>query len=254
MRLAWINRFDDATLSPGSEIASLPATNAQHAHLSKKWHTATGVKSSHVVADLGAQYPIDVLAVVGTNLTPTATLRLRASNSDATGATGEIYDSTLIGAGVIADYPAIYHDLDGAQTARYWRIDLADAAVADHLQVGRIFLGPAWSVDRELGWDISWLDGSQVEQARGGQSWIDEGPRRRLLRFHINSTTRAEMLDNAFEIARRNGLAEQVLALIDDSDAYVPHLSMLGYVQEMTPIVQENARIYRQRYHLEEAL
>lgn len=258
MMLGWINRADDAVLSPGSEIGSLPAANIKHVHLSKKWHTVAGVKSSYVVLDLGAQYPVDLLAVLGTNLTPTATFRLRGSNSDPTGVTGEIYDSTTIGAGVLTDYPAVYHKLPSQQSARYWRLDITDNSVASNLQIGRVFLGPGWTCSREYGWGIAWQDATRVARARGGQRWTDAGPRARMLQFSVNYLSVVDMMTNPFELARRNGLTKDVLAYIDDGESganYIPQRSVFGAALLVgEPIVQEKPRCFRARYQIEEAL
>jgi hypothetical protein len=224
-------------------------------HLSKKWHTVAGVKSSYVVLDLGAQYPIDLLAVLGTNLTPTATLRLRGSNSDPTGVTGEIYDSTTIAAGVITDYPAAYLKLPTEKTARYWRLDLTDNSVASNLQIGRVFLGPGWTCDREYGWSIAWQDATRVAKARGGQRWTDAGPRARSLGFSINYLSKTDMMANVFELARRNGLTKDVLTYIDDGDGFIAQQSVFGAaVMVGEPITQDRPRCFRARYQIEEAL
>jgi len=255
MRLAWVNQIDGATLSAGSQIGTLPATNVQHPHLSKKWHTAAGVDTSHVLADLLAEKAIDVLAVLGTNLTSSATMRLRADNADATAQTGAIYDSGNIAAGVVDNYPAFYHLLPVQKTARYWRLDIADAVVPDNLQIGRIFLGPAWACDREYGWGITWQDASVIARSRGGQKWIDEGARARLLQFSLNYQSKADMMDNVFESARRNGLTKELLALLTDGDAYTSRQSVFGLMTLVgEPIIQENARIFRARYQIEESL
>lgn len=255
MKLAWVNRFDDAALSPGSEVVSLPATNAQHPHLSRQWHTLAGVDTSHVLADLGAELDVDVLAVLGTNLTPTATMRLRADNSDVTAVTGAEYDSGSISAEVVENYPAFIHSLPATVDARYWRLDIADAGVPDNLQIGRIFLGPAWTCDREYGWGIAWQDGSIVTRARGGQKWVDEGPRARLLQFSVAYHSQEDMIDHAFECARRNGLTKEILAVLDDGDDYTMQKSVFGLMTLVgEPIIQERARVFRARYQIEESV
>src|SRR5258708_5380526 len=107
MLLAWDNKADGAALTVGSEIATLPGTNVQNAHLSKKWNTVAGVKSSYMLFDFGAQVPISALAVLGTNLTSAATHRLRASATDAA-VTGAVrYDSGNLPSGIKAGYAAV---------------------------------------------------------------------------------------------------------------------------------------------------
>lgn len=78
MILAWDNLADAAAISTDSELTSLPSSNVQQPHLSRKWHTAAGVKSAYLLLDMGASVSCGVLAVLGSNLTSAATLRLRA--------------------------------------------------------------------------------------------------------------------------------------------------------------------------------
>lgn len=78
MILAWDNKSDAAMLSTDSELASLPASNVQQPHVSRKWHTAAGVKSAYLLMDTLAAVSCGVLALLGTNFTSAATLRLRS--------------------------------------------------------------------------------------------------------------------------------------------------------------------------------
>ena len=182
MLIAWQNLADDATLSTDSEQASLPASNVQQQHVSRKWQTAAGVKSAYLLLDLGAAQSCALLALAGTNFTSAATLRLRGSVTDPT-ATGSLaYDSGSIGAGVVSGYGAAYHAFT-ATAARYWRIDVADATVDDNLAVGRVFLGPSWSpgVNMQLGWSVRFADMSRRAKSSAGQVWADVRPKPRVL-------------------------------------------------------------------------
>jgi len=98
MLLAWDNKWDSATLAASSQIGTLPVTNTQQPHLSRKWNTAAAVKSAYVTADLGSSLSCSMLAVLGTNLTKNATARLRLSASDAAGVGDCLYDSGTVNA------------------------------------------------------------------------------------------------------------------------------------------------------------
>lgn len=114
MILAWDNKVDAATVTAGSEIATLPGSNVKTPHLAEKWHTAAGVKSSHLLFDMGSQVACSMLAVLGTNLTPGATFRLRASNTDPNALTGLLLDTGKVSGAVKSGYGAIYR-VFGAQ-------------------------------------------------------------------------------------------------------------------------------------------
>src|SRR5574340_1443988 len=118
MILGWENKADAAMIPAGSEIATLPASNVQQPHLSRKWNTAAGVKSSYLLLDLSASVSCALLGVLGTNLTAAATLRLRASDADATAVAGDKLDTGAVSAGVKTGYGAAYKWF-AAVAARY---------------------------------------------------------------------------------------------------------------------------------------
>ncbi|MBW8034227.1 MAG: hypothetical protein FVQ79_00740 [Planctomycetes bacterium] len=258
MKIGWLNKFDNAALTVGSEISTLPVTNLQHVHLSKKWRTATGVKSSYFVADMGASIDIDVVALLGTNLTPAATILIRASDANPSGVPGELLDTGVVGANVITNYPAVYYELSATITARYWRIDIADASVVDNLHLGRCFMGPLWQPgnNRLWGWSNIWADPSSVTESKGGQEYVDQGPRRRVLQFALSFMTEAEGYDNPFEIARENGAAKEILVLFESSAGNTNKKNILGKIKraEGLSLTQAEAKIFRNRYFIQETL
>lgn len=255
MIIAWDNKADVAALTTDSEIATLPASNVQQPHVSRKWHTVAGVKSAYLIMDMASSLSCSVLALLGTNFTSGGTLRLRGSDSDATGATGEKYDSGTVNAGVVAGYGAAYKSFTAA-AARYWRLDLADASVASNLQVGRVFLGPSWmpSVNQEYGWSVTPLDPSDLDESYGGQDYADIRPQRRQLQFSLNFMDQAEMVGNAFAMARANGRVTDVLAIHDIAGAYLSQQSVWGLLQASEPLVNDDWNIYRQKFTIKERL
>lgn len=255
MLIAWDNKADAALLTTDSEIATLPGANVQQPHISRKWHTAPGVKSAYLLFDMGSALACALLAVLGTNLTPAATVRVRASTSDPTAVAGDLLDTGVIAAGVKTGYGAIYKAVS-LTTARYWRVDLADAAVPDNLQVGRVFLGPSWqpTINMQLGWHIQPLDASDVQESWGGQEFADERPKRRLLNFDIAFIAKTEMFANAFAMARAAGITRSVLGIPDIASAELSEESVYGRLVANEPIVNDRLALYRQRFTIRERL
>jgi hypothetical protein len=255
MIIAWDNVADDATLTTDSELATLPASNVQNPHVVKRWHTAAGVKSAYLIFDMATSTACAVAAVLGTNLTATATIQIRASDSDATVTSSLLYDSGSVSAGVVSGYGAIYKSFDSA-TARYWRIDLADTAVDSNLQVGRVFLGPKWTptVAQQLPWSVMSLDPSQRTRTKGGQVHVDELPQMRIVQFTLDYMTEAEMFGNAFALARANGLARDVLAVSEPDGSYLSQQAIFGLLQASEPLVNERLSLWRQKFTIEERL
>lgn len=255
MLIAWDNKVDAAVVSAGSQVATLPATNVQLAHLALKWGTAAGVKSSYLLFDLGAALACALLAVLGSNLTPTATMRLRASTADPTAVAGDLLDTGTISGNVKTGYGAIYYSFNSV-SARYWRLDLTDASLADNLQVGRVVLAPKWAptVGQLYGWDIEPLDPSNISKSYGGQAYADIRPQQRVLNFTLDFLSESEMFANAFALARANGVVKDVLAIPFETGARVSEQSVWGLVRASRPLVHRLSQIYRQDFQIEERL
>lgn len=256
MLLAWLNKLDTAAaLSAGSELDSLPGANVQQAHLSRKWHTAAGVKSSYLLLDMGASTLCQLLAVLGSNLTSAATLRLRASDADPTATGSLLLDTGVVSAGVKDGYGAAYKSFT-ATAARYWRLDLTDNAVPDNLQIGRVFLGPRWqpSANQLWDWNVTPLDESRLDESYGGQTYADVRPQRRVLQFVLDFMDEAEMYGNAFALARAQGIVRDVLAIPEITSAYVSEQSVWGLLTASQPLSQRKVRIYQQKFEIKERL
>ncbi len=255
MLIAWDNKADDASLTTDSELASLPAANVQDRHVSRKWHTAATVTAAYLILDLGSSIACALAALLGTNLTTSATIRIRASDADPTVVGTLLYDSGVVAAGAKANYGGVYKSFT-SQAARYWRFDISDAGVDDNLQIGRVFLGPKWtpSVGQPLEWFVVTDDPSDIVESYGGQSHADELPKRRVLVFSLDWMNEAEMYGNAFEIQRANGRVRDVLAIPDAAGSYLPEQAVWGLVQRAEPIVHRLSQIYRTKYEIKERL
>ena len=258
MLIAWNNLADDATLTASSEQASAPGANVQIEHVSRKWYTVAGVTAATLLFDMGSSVACAILAVLGTNLTTAATFRLRGSDSDATGVTGEKYDSGTLNAssyGVKTGYGNVYLSFTSA-AARYWLLNLSDASVP-LLQVGRVFLGPKWTptLNQGFGWSVTPQDESKVTRSYGGQAFVDERPQRRIIQFTLNFISEAEMYANAFAMARASGVARDVLAVNDiAASGYLAEQAVYGLCTASEPLVHENYGAFRQKFSIEERL
>lgn len=255
MLLLWDNQADAATITAGSEIATLPGSNVQQPHLSRKWHTAAGVKSSHLIADAGSSLPFALGALLGSNLTAAATVRWRASDADATVTSSLLLDTGTVNAGAKAGYGASYKAW-ASVSARYRRVDIEDATVADNLQIGRLVLGPTWepSVNMELDWRVTALDPSEIEHSYGGQTYADVRPQRRVLAFSLDFMEEAEMYGNAFALARASGIVRDVLAIPDIAGAFLSEQAVWGLLMASEPLSNPRLGLFRQRFTIMERL
>lgn len=253
MILAWLNKWDAASLVVGSEIATLPGTNVQRPHLSRRWHT-NAVNSSHQVGDMGAATLCSILGVFGSNLTAAATYRVRASNVDPAAVASLLLDTGTLAAGVKTGYGAIYKTFTPT-TARYWRVDVTDASLVN-LQVGRIFVGPHWSHAQTLlyGWGVTPSDPSSVRKSRGGQSYPDPLPKFRALEFALDFLTESEAFTNPFAMARDNGVVRDILAIPYEGSSFLSEQAVWGLAQVHEPVQQRYSQIWRTKIRVEERL
>lgn len=262
MILAWDNKADDATVSASSALSALPAANVQNEHVSKVWSTSSGVTSASLIFDMLSSVACSLLAIMGTNLSAAGTWRLRGSDSDSTGQTGEKYDTSVgsPSANSAANVNPLYgsaHLSFTEATARYWRLDLVDASLTDGIEVGRVFLGPKWSPTyaQGFGWSMMTEDPSKKSRSYGGQSYADVKPQRLVIEFTLEFMSEAEMYGNAFAMSRAAGVVGDVLAVNDSaSSAYQSEQRVFGQCAASEPVTNYERSVYRQKFRVEERL
>lgn len=255
MLIAWTNLTDAGTVTAGSQIATLPAAYTQNPHLCTQWHTAAGTKTSYLLWDLGSSQTCSVLFVGGTNLTSAATFRVRSSDITADCTANTEVDTGTVSNHVVTGYGTIYRTF-AATASRYWRLDLSDTTVPSNLQVGRVFLGPAWTPDHGMsyGWGIQSLDRSRRTLSLGGQSHLDVHTQTRVLQFSLDWNSEAQMMGNAFALARAQGVVKDVLMIPDPAATYLHQQSVWGLLAESQLIVNALVGIWRQKFTVEERL
>jgi hypothetical protein len=250
--------IDAATVTAENEVATLPATNLQTMQPSETWRTSDAT-DTFIVADLGAALAVDIVALLKTNLTAAATWRVRGATSEANLTAAPGYDSTAVGfwpeSGLAGQAVSGFLYLDPAQSFRWWRIDLSDAANPDgYLEAGRLYIDAAWRPARNLSfnWQLGWIDDGEPRHARGGQIHPEVVPRRRRLRFSLDYLTEAEAA-TAYDLDRRRGRSADVLVLRDPAHATQLHRqSVYGLMTVLEPAVNTRFNVYSHRYDVEE--
>jgi hypothetical protein len=209
-RAIWDNRFfDAATLTPSSEVATLPARNLQDPVRKRAWRT-TGLIDESLIADLGTPSdPEDVrpavtaLVIINHNLTrhATVTVQAAATNDFSAPLISEPHNAwaDIIGAGeggaggppgaggVIFDchrawyapnpMRIIYLNSGPLEAKGFWKLSFSDPSNPDgYLQVGRIFLTyfDEYKYDWAYPFDLGGEDGSVVTRNPGGTPWTDK--------------------------------------------------------------------------------
>lgn len=247
MMIGWRDRISTATLTADTEESTMPVENLQVATFDLIWRSTAA--PAYVDIDLGASLSFRVLALSATNLTSSATIRVRASDTDTT--TGDLLDTTTVSAGVDDDDTerSVYLVFGAEVTARYLRIDLADAALS-YIDVGHAMLTPVVepATDALLGSAaILPFDLGRKVQTAAGQVQVDTGPRGRGVEFTLD-LNQAQAMSFAVQLDREAGVTGNVMVLLEQSGSYVWQHAVVGTVSEAAPLRLTTFSRYRKRY------
>lgn len=223
---------DAALLSAAIDVSSMPPSNLLTMQPYEVWRTLTPAAAS-LVFDLQSAQTINLVALLFTNASATATWRIRGATSEANLTAAPGYDSgalTIWPVGVPGAGLSIRRTVDaikflaaaggpGAQTFRWWRIDIADAAnPSGWFQAGRVYIAAANQPQRNLayGWGIRPVAPALRRRSAGGQLHVVSGARGgRVLRFELRWMTEAEAMGWLFDLAQQRGSSRDVLAIRD---------------------------------------
>jgi len=261
--ILYDNLADAATVSASSWIASAPPTMLQNPHVRRRWKGRNGA-SEYILCDFGSEVSIDTVALFGCqgvlsdvqrNLSSAATTRIRLSNSDDTGVTGEIHDSGSA-AGRISDaYGALVYLLDAPVSARYLRIDLGQSS-ADALLAGRLVAGVrhTFSINFNFDWQFGYADLSRKSRSAGGQTFIERDDRYRIVTLTFGFLSEADRYSAVDDIDRLKGVSSDILLITDPDSARLDRDSVWGLLQDLSPVTQPFFDNYSKTYALEERL
>jgi len=258
-----VSLADDATLTASHETGSLVRGNLLTAGLTEIWrpNAVTGV---YLVIDLGAAYAVAIIALINTNLTSAATWQIRGATSEANLTAAPGYDSGSVtawpaGAGVaIRGYVDPVHIPSAAQSYRWWRIDLTDAANPDgYLQAGRLVMTkavePARNFDRGRGVYI--VDPSVIRRTRGGQGAARSETIRRGLEFGLSGLSKAEALGSLFDLEWLAGSTREIAVCLEPDDPDYHHLHFIwGRLVALEPFEDPKHNAWIKRYRIEQSL
>lgn len=271
--LAWQNRIDEATVSGGSWISTLPLSNIKNTIYQKVARSTNALTTStQFNADFGVARPIGLVSLLAHNLSEASTFRLRGdiTNSFTTPAydsgwlevypigtlptsllnweddnfwAGRLSQSDLIG----LQSPFV-HVLGEEKSLRYWRVEINDTAnPAGYLNLGRVIFARGWrpDVNYTYGAATAYFDASPVATSLSGAQYFDERPRGRVIRFALDAMSEIEAYNYALELQRVAGITGEVLIVPDTDDVgYVPLRAFAGRLTSLQGI----ANTYPERF------
>lgn len=279
MIISSTNYSDGGTLTVDDEVATLPASNLQDQQIVKIWRNTQ--TSAQIDVDFGQQRIIDFMALIRHNISQTGTIRWRLSAVSDFSTT--VYDSGTIDAWpiveefgtlpwgvfqwggrlnpeVAAEYTISSFDvLTTAVQARYLRIDISDSLNADgYLQAGRLIAGPSYrpSVNYANGVQFEFVDESRITKSRGGQTFVDEVERYRVMRFELINLPENEMFGNVFNsIDRLRGVSKDILVIPQPakSSTWITQ-NIYGRIRQTQPITNSALTYYGRMIEVEELI
>lgn len=286
--IGFPNRIDTAALSGGSWLAARPLAKLLNRRLGDVARSTNLAKASTTfVIDLGAPKNIRVVDIRNHNLSLTGKYRIRASAAappaDPAAAATYVYDSGWLDA-----WPVIYpiealeweddnwwsgkysdeqragyiaaatHVLPANKLARYWRIDFDDPLNAEgFVQVGRVFIGPAWQSKNNMsfGASIGWETTTEVQEAYSGSEYFDVKTPFRVARFALNWMTEDEGMSNAFELQRQAGVDKEVMWIHDPEDTtHALRRRFLGRLRQLSPVEFPYSNVTTNAFEIKELL
>lgn len=226
--------------SQSSQVTGMEAANLGQPYPTDAWRTAN-LTSQYVILDLGAAKAVDLVALMYTNLTSAATWRVRAGS---TAAVSDWDGGTVTAwAGSVQNVPAPHAllRLSAAQTYRYWRIDLTDAANPDgFFQAGVAVLASAFQPARNYAYGAGrgFNDLSVKQDSFGGGMLFEAKARRPVLSFEAPYLTATEAEAGVMELQRQND--GPVLAMLNP-DASTYRMGRMYYgLMTLEPVVNTN--------------
>lgn len=280
--MAYKNRSDAAVLTGGSWLDAAPLTNMQVRDLSLKAQSIdTNPANSTFDINMGSDTYNQAFALIDTNLSTTATVRLIVANdplfavpSYDTGTRNmydAIYDSTVLEweddnwwsgqpseddlSGYKRNFIHIPPTLVYGQYAR-WIITDADSP--DHgVRIGRLFTGPIWqfAINPDYGASIAYESNSLVDTSLGGVDFIYNLPASRVLRFTNSFMQSVEAYQKALEITRKQDVGGEILFVLDNDDtANRFRTSFWARMRALNPLTAYAYALFEEAFELKELI
>ncbi len=250
--LGYHNIIDRATtsLTATNTQSTLPAANLAHAHVSKVMRCSGGATAIEV--DAGSSVLANCLAMFGMNLTGTATMRIRASDTDYT--TGDLLDTGVITPDLSTTYKCLLKVFAAAVTARYWRVDLTDTGIL--IEIGRLVICPTVTPAVNISYPYApgLLDPSLVRETIGGQAITYKRTKRKTSTFVWGFLTESEAITDLLgTVDRIDGRSQDVLWVKDHESSHRHREMVWGRLQQVSSVFNRAFDLYEHEYRVVES-
>jgi hypothetical protein len=246
--IAYVNLADAGSVTASSQALLLPVSNLKVPHIARKWRGGNGT-SDYFICDLGSSQSVDTLAVLGLTANQ---IRLRISSSDATGASGDLFDSGVVG--VDQNYLSNISLLSAPVSGRYVRVDLT--TTGQFVEAGRLFVGlrTQFAYNFIPGWQRMWTDLSTRTKTLAGQTQVFPRGVFRTYTVNFDFLRQADRDGFVETIDMINAMKVDVLFVSNPASTNLSRDSVWGLMTAISPVVQPSVLTFTKQYTIEERL
>jgi|GEM_PF-2994467 len=232
------NDADNGTVVASSQALTMPASNLLTPHPSQRWRSLSS--ADYFVLDKGAASTGDTAAVFGLTCSAAASVRLRLSSIDATGAAGDVLDTGTVAHGAASfdtGYGCFLHRLAAPASWRYLRFDISDPG-ADYVEAGTILDGLSEVFDYNFvpGGGFQHVDRSRVSKTASGLTLVFDDDTHRRIDLSFDFVTAGQRFGLIERLDRVKGRKRNVLLMTDVESTNLPRESIFGLVTDQTPV------------------
>lgn len=217
------------TVNASSEQATAPASNAGTPHPGLVWRS-NGLTSVYVTVQILGQ-SIDLIALMGSNLRATDTVRVRGASS--AGMTSPVFDVTVSAwSGVAPARGAMtIIQLDNTYAPAFVRIDIASTGnPAGYVEVQRLVISKKVSCDGvDIGCEQAFEDQSAVEDTMG-YTTVDEVRVRDAWKATISNIKEADWYNTWYPFLRGVGKTRDFLFVPDTDPTFMQNQAIMGRI------------------------
>jgi hypothetical protein len=171
MRILYNDLMIDSTLVASSERSGFPASNVQHPHLTRVWHSVIPTTQRITInAGTGNTITASSAAMLAHNLTSAATARIQGNTVDVWAAPPLDVPFTVTDELALAYFPSASY--------QYWSFPLDDPTnPAGYIEIGRLMLCAHWQSVEETdrGTEDGIEDTTRITESETGQGFGDIG-------------------------------------------------------------------------------
>lgn len=232
------NLVDDGVISASTQALAMPAALLQSPHPSERWRSVGN--AAFIVLDKLSLQSSDTVMLSGLTCGPNATVRLRLSSIDASGATGDVLDTGAIANGA-PQFDVVYNTFvylaAAPLSSRFTRIDISDPD-ALYVEAGILLDGlrEEMRVNFAPGGGIQHVDRSRTSPTSSGQTltWRDNTFRRVDLNFPwVEEAQRYGVIER---LDRVKGRHDNVLLITEPQSANLARAAIYGLVTDVTAV------------------